>query len=416
MKYLNFNGLVLFLDKIKEYINKKINTIPSFVEITYSDLKDAVTNNQLIPGQQYRIIDYKTTTKDVDTKSAGHNFDIIVTADSINTLNEVARAIQHDGDTYFSGQDLKSWKLWYCLDNDNVKYYWADTTNGKGVIYRMIDDKGNDCPYDFKNILFRYPINDTNASTYTGYYYTFTNINSASEITDKSLSEANNNTIGVYTNNKSRYYLPHNIFINAPASEDDTAMCHSNILGKNCHNNFFNKGCICNILETNCHNNFFDYNCRLNKMGINCSWNVIGSGSYYNTIGINCSYNKMGQDCDGNVMMNYCRYNELGKQCSYNLFNAHCFYNSFRIAKSSDAELRPYCKYNIFGQGCQYNVIWNSATASSNYSIQGITITPNVIGTESAYNFINASTNKTSLYVAKATDGSIKIKNIGDLF
>ena len=141
----------------------------------------------------------------------------------------------------------------------------------------------------------------------------------------------------------------------------------------------------------------------------------MGGGSYYNTLGINCSYNKMGQDCDGNVMMNYCRYNELGKQCSYNLFNSHCFYNSFRIAKSSAAELRPYCKYNIFGQGCQYNVLWNSATASSNYSIQGITITPNVIGTETAYNFINASTNKTSLYVAKATDGTIKIKNLGDL-
>jgi hypothetical protein len=26
--------------------------------------------------------------------------------------------------------------------------------SGKGVIYRMIDEFGNDCPYDFKNVLY----------------------------------------------------------------------------------------------------------------------------------------------------------------------------------------------------------------------------------------------------------------------
>ena len=401
----------------EDKIDKKIETFENLQLITYSELVTLRNNSQLIPGRKYRIIDYSTTTSETDTVSAGHDFDIVVSAVSNSQLSEMADAIQRDGDTYFNNQKLESWKIWYCLDNDKTRYQWADTTNGKGVIYRMIDDKNNDCPYDFKNIMFKCPITNTNTSIYTGYYYTFTNINSAGEITDKSLSEANNNIIGVYTNNKSRlYYLPHNIFINVPTNEDDTAMCYSNILGKNCRNNFFNKGCICNILDTNCHDNFFDYNCRYTKMGLNCTWNVIGGGSYYNTFGINCSYNKFDKDCDSNFMMNYCRYNELGKECSYNLFNSHCFYNSFRIAKSSAAELRPYCKYNIFGQGCQYNVIWNSSTASSNYSIQGITITPNVIGTESAYNFINASTNKTFLYVAKATDGTIKIKNIGDLF
>jgi hypothetical protein len=56
----------------------------------------------LISGRQYRITDYVTTTVQVNTRSAGHQFDIIVTADDVNVLNENARAIQHKEDTYFN--------------------------------------------------------------------------------------------------------------------------------------------------------------------------------------------------------------------------------------------------------------------------------------------------------------------------
>lgn len=103
---------------------------------------------------QYRITDYACTTTQENTKSAGHPFDIIVTADSENTLNEKARAIQHEGDTYFADCDLSAWKIWYCLDNDATRFAWADSVNGKGVIYRMIDEWNNDVPYDFKNIMY----------------------------------------------------------------------------------------------------------------------------------------------------------------------------------------------------------------------------------------------------------------------
>lgn len=66
-------------------------------EITYSDLKNKRDNSLLIPGKFYRIIDYQCTTAQFDTKSAGHQFDIIVRADSKNTLNENARAAKHKG-------------------------------------------------------------------------------------------------------------------------------------------------------------------------------------------------------------------------------------------------------------------------------------------------------------------------------
>ena len=46
------------------------------------------------------------------------------------------------------------------VENNSIKeeyLYNAESIDGKGVIYRMIDEYGNDCPYDFKNIQF----NDT---------------------------------------------------------------------------------------------------------------------------------------------------------------------------------------------------------------------------------------------------------------
>ena len=65
------------------------------ISLTYSELKSLRDNKQLVPGQQYRITDYVTTTAQANTQSAGHQFDIIVTADDVNKLNENARAINH---------------------------------------------------------------------------------------------------------------------------------------------------------------------------------------------------------------------------------------------------------------------------------------------------------------------------------
>lgn len=130
--------------------------------ITYSALVTARNGSNLIPGTWYRITDYQCTTTQEGTSSANHQFDILVLATNVNTLSEEARAIQHESDTYFANSKLNAWKIWYCLDNDTTKFAWADSTNGKGVIYRMIDEFNNECGYDFKNIKF------------SNGYYTFT--------------------------------------------------------------------------------------------------------------------------------------------------------------------------------------------------------------------------------------------------
>ena len=87
------------------------------ISVTYEFLTAVREAGNLVPGQYYRITDYVTTTMAVDTRSAGHPFDIIVRADSKDTLNEQAWAVKHNGDTYFEGARLEAWELKYRLDN-----------------------------------------------------------------------------------------------------------------------------------------------------------------------------------------------------------------------------------------------------------------------------------------------------------
>lgn len=164
----------------------------TMVETTYAELKSMRDNGTLTPGMWYRITDYECTTTQSNTISAGNKFDVIVLATGTNSLSEQARAINHTpqgGETdYFANSNLSAWQIWYCLDNATTRFTWADSTNGKGVIYRMIDEWGNECGYDFKNIMYvRYKLI---APVYEGddaYYKRGANIIS-SEITNGALA------------------------------------------------------------------------------------------------------------------------------------------------------------------------------------------------------------------------------------
>lgn len=202
----------------------RINELTQIIPTTYLELKQLRDSGGLIAGQQYRITDYECTTTQTDTRSAGHRFDIIVTALDDHTLSEEAKAIQNeeitalyspsiddtfyrdrtnDGEfegkyyyafvgkdskeylytdiivgkitykncfvfygsednnkgkiadahvidtyahvegtglrdaSYFANSNLNAWKIWYCLDNDKVRFYWA---NDKSPSPISIDD------------------------------------------------------------------------------------------------------------------------------------------------------------------------------------------------------------------------------------------------------------------------------------
>ena len=166
-------------------INQKLDNL---VNTTYSELKSLRDSSKLISGRWYRITDYECATTQENTRSAGHQFDILVLATSEGTLSEEARAIRHEGDTYFQDSNLNAWKIWYTLDNDTAQYGWADAENGKGVIYRMIDEFQNDCPYDFKNILF----NDYEGGGLDWYTFSIQSVEDSS-IFDISLNQIDTN-------------------------------------------------------------------------------------------------------------------------------------------------------------------------------------------------------------------------------
>lgn len=131
--------------------------IPDMVNITYTSLVALIEANKLNTGQWYRITDFvtKAACNDDSYQSAEHPFDIAVMATSNNSLDCHARALLHENDDYFAKSRLDLWQVWYDIKNDISKYSWADTAEGKGVIYRLIDEWDNDRPYDFKNIRFR---------------------------------------------------------------------------------------------------------------------------------------------------------------------------------------------------------------------------------------------------------------------
>lgn len=155
-------------------------------EITYSELKTLRDEGRLQAGNYYRITDYVATTNgsmNYDSwvtsnqiASANHPFDIIVQALTNNTLSEEARAALHSGDTYFANSNLSAWRIWYKLDNSSC-FCWA-ANDGKGVIYRMIDEYQNDMPFDFKGLRYNtgfYFIRDASDSdaldgSLTGYF------------------------------------------------------------------------------------------------------------------------------------------------------------------------------------------------------------------------------------------------------
>lgn len=456
------------------------------IEVKWQELKDKRDNGELIPGSLYRITDYQCTTTQENTRSAGHQFDIVLLALSENKLAEEGWAMMHDNiydvtfangvtikcyvyydsnadmtniiqadtklgmevspDTivideenktvdatdwdgfgeeepytynYFQNSNLSAWKVWYCLDNDKSRFAWADDeirlkisvngnvyittgrvegmdegeylywgqqyenggaavyskgtpkigdsvynwtgspsspiwmtlgvveeieiTNGRGVIYRLIDEFNNDVAYDFKNIQYIRPLTDGEYDADNGedvLCYTFTWIDENNETKDASIFCQNiaadeGFVLGVYDNSmlhcmeydfvpqehsdKLAFVLNNNVFISTYQYESGIFYgIYGNYFSTGCHSNTFGNSCILNIFRNTCHSNIFGYECRRNTFGAGCYGNTFGNYFDYNTFGNECSYNIFGH---------FCNYNTFGNGCSNNTFGKS-FYNS----------------------------------------------------------------------------------------
>ncbi len=407
---------------IKNTTNEIVDFTPiSIVNLTYNELKNLRDNSKLKPSQYYRITDFVTTVaNDPEARSAGHPFDLIVLALDKNKLHEQCHAIQHESDTYFADCNLAAWKIWYCLDNDTTKYMWADTANGKGVIYRMIDEWGNDCPYDFKNVQFkRYWANGINIAKagepkdiiLQGYYgtlsttniftegidtddylfcFTFTRLNNIladyekdsviqSNVLDESIqtegldidAEDNklNDPIAYHFHNRCRNNIlkPTETGLVVDTKEYMTFILLNNVFitvkddeYKAYYPSFDNtlgSSCVNNTFGSNIYGLLFLSCCSNNTFGNKCSGNSFGNECSGNSFGNECSGNSFGNGCRDNSL-NYCNSNSFGNGCRDNSFENECPNNSFGN-NCYDNSFGFNCQGNSFGNNCYDNSFGN---------------------------------------------------------
>ena len=483
----------IYIEGVEGRIQDKLDKL---VEITYSELKSLRDDSKLIPGQQYRITDYVTTTTQENTRSTGHQFDIIVTADDEKTLNEVARACRSEFDiekykdaysstlgdkmlymgtqeyegkeyhlyeaetikdqmlvdfshsletypgtevfypfkyfpsyargfdgldwgvwecgkdygeviafkyeepNYFDSCKLEAWQLWYSLDNDTERFAWADAENGKGVIYRMIDEFNNDIPYDFTNIQFYHKdVRFLNSSTTeNAYVYTFAWCVDPNDVRDAYIHVCNgtltvrgvpthlhDNIVGSDYNQDSYKRLTNNVFLYWNDADNYHGF-YANTFEKHCNDNvmltcgwhnYFNTGCFNNKLNENCQRNSFGKECSNNVLGKICTDNSFGSKCLHNSLSYSCANNSFGSQCENNTLNDYCNYNSFGNFCISNNFGSYCRANSFGNVSSHNTlgsnssknsfgnethhnSLLRYSNYNSFGNGCAYNYFSSS--------------------------------------------------------
>ena len=262
--------------------------------------------------------------------------------------------------------NMNAWELKYCLDNDKKLFDWAET-DGKGVIYYLKDEFGNEAPYDFKNVLFRRKnitrVSSNDLSIFTQgenshlgllsnygitcgdnnyYYYTFDTPFNAGN--DSSLfGDSAYNTIKPYILEGQR--LINNIVL---------GIANNNTIGSNCYD--------LTLWGTVGENNL-TYNCS-NLLVVGLSQTIMtyvrsttffslgsttfGSGCFDN-IGSMLTNSEIGDGCNNN---NFGTGNigiKMGNGCTNNTFGTFNYNNTFKsgVANCNLGNYVSYCEFGI---------------------------------------------------------------------
>lgn len=382
-------------------------------EITWSALKTLRDGGNLTPGQLYRITDYTCTTTQTDTQSAGHLFDITVFALSGSTLSEIAWAEHHSGDTYFANSNLAAWELKYCLDNDTTRFDWADTTNGRGVIYWMKDEWSNECSYDFKNIQFkRWAINTISAP-------------SGSRVNSADLVKLNNTFAVGNGHNINCSYKSGNYAISDLLSiKTDNSLFYytfQHIRKSGGNYDYYDLSMSKDTLDSDVLDFYIDDGTGVNIQN-SCRHNMIEKKIYKNdSEGITITYPEK-QVLNNIIFIGYSDYDDYDNycttiECSNNiikeggsditiLFGQECKCNQFGTGCNSSLLGRNLTTFdnNIFGDGCYNNVLVASNTntfghgsslnvfiGENNHNMFGDSFINNVLGEGCVHNIIKYS-------------------------
>jgi hypothetical protein len=407
-------------------------------DLTWSELLTLRDDSMLIAGQQYRITDYTCTTVQGDSRSEGNDFDIIVVADSVNKLNETARAIRRAGDTYFPNDTLfEAWELKYCIDNDTDRFAWADSVNGKGVIYYLKDEWNNEAAYDFKSITYC-NLNTAGVDTYNNlpndgsqYYYTFNLINTARNNGDYATCMSLDATI---YNNVNVSNAPGQIsgvhFCNFGAYKDENKRKLNKIvlfvvmeygggnysvgIGDGCYNFLIGsrsksiKGgnyCTSMTFGNSCYSMTFGNFCNTMTFGDGCRTLTYGDECYSMTFGDGCRTLTYGDYCNSMTFGNFCTSMTYGDECNTMTFGDGCksmtfgnfctsmTYGNFCYSMTYGDE----CNTMTFGEGC-YSMTFGKACNNLTLPDNSTFGTINVLGAVTGGSGMDLADNDSTLF------------------
>lgn len=321
------------LKELDEKINSGGGSVSSLViDTTYAELKAWRDSGTLTPGMRYRITDfipYENEMLNFEEKvtyrveSSGRRYDIIITAITNNSLNDYVKAAAHEGTTYYTDGLLSQWQMWYNIDITSYDGV------AKGCIYRMIDEHGNDLPYDFKNIYFRLSGQDDGEPTFA-------------HGSDVSGFVVKHN--GRYPNYRLVKVLADSYVSTVIIGADSHLITFSGVVS-NCT---IGKGCS-EVSITNSQN--ITVGCEAEEITIaDCKNITIGNDSYYFGIG-QCENVNIESSC-GNIFLSYTKRSTVGFGCD----NIH-LQNGRQVTVGNN------CQYIAFGKStvaADLYPIWNA--------------------------------------------------------
>ena len=340
---------------------------------------------------------------------------------------------------YSKNEHVLPGELVWSGDTQGTEICRKGSIHGTGVIYRLIDEFNNDCPYDFKNINFKRPLTngyyDENAEDVWCYTLTLFDtsdyIYKDASIVGNTLRDDSYIFEGVFGNKimpvesgneieetgRTTQFILNNNVITSIGEDEGFYGLNGTIFGIGCKDNtvcvskfvVFGDSCRRNILKGN------NDNC---SFGTECYDNILGTGSSYVRFGDNCTSNTLGNQCIGNTIQEGCRRISLGDSCKKNYFSHGCDLitlgkfceNNLFEMYAQKINFNEYCSYNIIGY-IGFNITFSKKYCSliqTGIYNRNVTITTNQTTSSSAY--------LKNIILGSNIEGTITHPTVGDTF
>jgi len=293
---------------------------------------------------------------------------------------------------------------------------WVSTN--RGVVYNMIDDKGNEAPWDFKNIC----IGDVNNTANIGHFFEKQSANGF--FRDESIEgDAIFNNVIKPTFINSYGFCPwrkqpsnlvcHKFRVITQNTEIDNSSPRSiydNIIEGGYNVIIYSNGVVQTSKGNHIRNSrqvtVYGNNNRISDLqygtssicgnenivnsysstniGSNTSlsnFNTVGRGGYTINIGANCHYNSIGHGCRNITLGTTCNNNSIGNGCDGIILGASCKNNSYgngcsycyiRMNTDASATIRNCVENCHWDDGVKYVTLYNTTTNSSSYKVRNV--------------------------------------------